>query len=112
MSENPAEDYRGRPLRRGSRVMRIRSMGRTPWQGQPDRPVTHPSIRHQETEAHVCAECFGVRSRYRKGPFCTRCERDLFGDATMGDETFIRSERARQTAAARKRKARQEHSGE
>ena len=85
--------------------MRIRTMGRTSWQGQPDRPVTHPRIPHKELQPHVCAECFGPRSHYRKGPFCTRCERALFGNETTGYESFIRSERARRAQAARKQKA-------
>jgi hypothetical protein len=96
-------DYRGRRLPRGTRMLRMRSTGRRPQQGQPARPVTDPErIPHQDQEEHFCAECFGPRSRYRDGPFCARCEQDLFGDGRSGYTRFIRSERARRREAAKK----------
>ena len=83
----------------------MRSARRFPQQGQPARPATHPDIPHQPREEHRCAECFGPRSRYRKGQFCSGCERALFGDGTMGYASFIRSETQHQ-AELRKRRAR------
>jgi hypothetical protein len=100
---NSGSEYRDVPLRRGTRLIRVRTARRVPQQGQPDRPLTHPRIPHAGREEHVCAECFGPRSRYRDGQFCARCERDLFGDSRDGYGSFIRSERARNVQAARKR---------
>jgi hypothetical protein len=95
------QEYRGARLRRGTRLIRLRSARRVPWQGQPDRPATHPAIPHRELPRHTCAECFGPRSHYSQALFCSRCERELFG--RNGYQSFIRSERARNLAAARKR---------
>jgi hypothetical protein len=100
---NSGSEYRGVPLRRGTRLIRVRTARRAPQQGQPGRPVTNPAIPHRELPRHVCAECFGPRSHYRRGPFCARCERELFGNSRDGYQAFIRSERARNLAAARKR---------
>ena len=100
---NSGSEYRGVPLRRGTRLIRVRNAKRAPQQGQPDRPVTHPGIPHACREEHACAECFGPRNRYQDGPFCFRCERELFGDGRSGYRSFIRSERARQVQKARKR---------
>jgi hypothetical protein len=100
---NSGSEYRGVPLRKGTRLIRVRTARRVPQQGQPDRPLTHPGIPHEQLPRHACAECFGPRSHYRRGPFCAECERDLFGDSLDGYQSFIRSERARQVQAARKR---------
>lgn len=96
-------EYQGVPLRKGVRLIRVRTARRVPQQGQPDRPLTHPGIPHADREKHACAECFGPRSRYRDGPFCYKCELALFGDGRSGYQSFIRSERARNVQAARKR---------
>lgn len=95
-------EYRGTRLRRGTRMLRMRSTRRWPQQGQPATPPTHPAIPHMPREEHVCAECFGPRSRYRKGQFCFRCERALFGDGTSGYESFIQSEKQRRVEAAKR----------
>jgi hypothetical protein len=84
-------------------MLRMRSARRWPQQGQPFRPVTDPErVPHADREEHVCAECFGPRSRYRRGPFCYQCERFLFGNGTSGYESFVRSERQRRTEAAKR----------
>jgi hypothetical protein len=77
--------------------------------GQPVRPRTDP--KHVPPtplqvlrERHVCAECFGPRSRIRAKNghlFCAVCERALFGDDRSGQDSFIRSERARRAQAIR-----------
>jgi hypothetical protein len=95
-------EYRGRQLRKGTRLVRMRSAKRVPEQGQPYRPLTHPAIPRGEPETHTCAECFGPRSRYRKGQFCYQCEQALFGNGTSGYEEFIASERARRAAAGKR----------
>lgn len=94
---------RGLRLKKGTRMLRIRTKGRVSWQGQPERPRTHPGIPHAELPRHVCAECFGPRSHYRRGPFCARCETALFGNSRDGYQAFLRSERARNREAVRKR---------
>jgi hypothetical protein len=82
--------------RKGTRAMRQRTWARTGNPGQPYAPPTHPErIPHTEVGEHRCGECFGPRSMHRKGPFCTRCERELFGNETWGYQSFVRSERAR-----------------
>jgi hypothetical protein len=105
MTSEPARagEYRGTRLRRGTRMLRMRSAKRFPQQGQPERPLTHPGIPHEPRQEHACAECFGPRSRYRKGQFCFRCEQALFGDGTGGYERFIASERQRRAEAAKRR---------
>jgi hypothetical protein len=95
-------EYRGSRLRKGTRLLRMRSERRWPQQGQPERPVTDPRIPHQDREEHFCGECFGPRNRYRDGPFCARCEQDLFGDGRSGYVCFLRSERARRREAVKK----------
>jgi hypothetical protein len=65
----------------------------------------HKPPKPSQPEHHVCAECFGPRSRYRQGQFCTRCERRLFdGNEHTGYTSFIRRER-RLTVEFRKRQA-------
>jgi hypothetical protein len=102
MSEPIRQDeYRGSRLRKGTRLIRMRSGRRAPQQGQPPRPLTHPGIPHEPRQEHACAECFGPRSRYRRGQFCYQCEQALFGDGTAGYELFIRSEKRRRAEAAK-----------
>jgi hypothetical protein len=74
-------EYRGSRLRKGTRMLRMRSERRWPQQGQPERPVTDPRIPHQDREEHFCGECFGPRNGY----VC-----------------FLRSERARRREAVKK----------
>jgi ParB/RepB/Spo0J family partition protein len=96
-------EYRGRSLKKGTRMIRMRSARRLPQQGQPERPVTHPGIPHAEREGHTCSECFGPRNRYREGQFCYQCEKALFGDGSSGYGKFVRSERQRRAEAAKRR---------
>ena len=107
-------EHQGRPARppsvsprwrKGTRTMRLRTAMRAAGaNGQPAAPVTEPDrIKSQGNPArHTCAECFGPRSTYRQGPFCARCERELFGDSFNGYKRFIRSERLRQTWVRRR----------
>lgn len=108
MTKPGNEEYRGARLKKGTRMIRMRSARRAPQQGQPERVPTHPDVPHKQLPRHVCAECFGPRSHYRRGPFCALCERKLFGSSLDGYQSFIRSERARRTMAARKKKKEEE----
>lgn len=99
---SPQPAYQGRHLPRGTRMLRIRTTRRAVQQGQPERPLTHESIPHEQQHKHVCAECFGPRSGYRRGLFCFQCERALFGDGSDGYQAFVRSERARQRERAKR----------
>jgi hypothetical protein len=105
--------YEGRRMpRKGTRMLRWRTLGRVPQQGQPERPIVDKDTPHAEPEHHVCAECFGSRSRYQEGPFCYQCERTLFGNGRTGYTHFIRSERQRNIMAERKGQPRQRRARE
>ena len=73
------------------------ALGRTPG---------HPAPKPSKLEHHICAECFGPRSRYRRGQFCAKCERELFGSEREGYASFIRSERRRCVEFRRRQAAR------
>lgn len=98
-----------RNWKKGTRALRWRTA-----RLQPDRPMGsfdsaalgrtpgHSPPSPSKPEYHVCAECFGPRSRYARGQFCSRCERKLFSPDAY--TSFIRSER-RLTVEFRKRQA-------
>lgn len=92
---SPTPPYRGRHLRKGTRMLRTRTLYRAGNPGQPVPELTDPKrIRAQGNPArHTCSECFGPRSAYRRGYFCARCEQALFGTSYNGQAAFIRSER-------------------
>jgi hypothetical protein len=94
--------YEGRRMRKGTRMLRWRTLSRVPQQGQPERPIIDPGLPRSKPVHLTCAECFGPRSRYQDGPFCYQCERALFGDGRQGYTRFIRSERQRRVMARRK----------
>jgi hypothetical protein len=88
-------------------MLRQRTLSRGGNPGQPYAAVTDPRrIKPAKPEKRKrCGECFGPRSRYQSGLFCSRCEVELFGDRRLGYIHFIRSERARNVQRARRRAA-------
>lgn len=90
--------------RKGTRALRMRTVIRAGFvPGQPAAPETgHGTRPRGNPERHTCAECFGPRSAYRRGPFCARCELALFGDSRDGYQKFVRTERARRREATKR----------
>src|SRR5690349_21619912 len=86
---------RARNWKKGTRALRWRTLGRAGLTGTGQPRVDYDPVEKPQGNPpkHVCAECFGPRSAYRRGFFCTRCERALFGNENAGYESFIRSQR-------------------
>jgi hypothetical protein len=88
------------------RLRTARAAGNRP--GQPEAVITDPlriPAQGHPVRGHRCGECFGPRSAYRRGLFCSRCEREMFGSESDGYGKFIRSERARMRHVLRRWKA-------